>query len=214
MEDVQKWEVEIKAEFCSLSKEAQRKVIKQVTGKALEAFENTDRWLGGSFEGHGIVESSQHLESLVRDLSSRKLLPALCFHMNRKGCKDLAQGLTRTLLRKEERTRRDENWKEKVQDVRRELVAVRDRILALASRNSDAIEPGMIRAYTELRAKRSLLLGPDPRFVLVPSGCAPIQESEILDALQLDAAWQVDAIYPNLVWLFNAMKRGIGMHHS
>eukprot|EP00961_Rhodomonas_salina_P262982 3553997-Rhodomonas_salina.1 len=69
----------------------------------------------------------------------------------------------------------------------------------------------MIRAFKELRAKYLRLLGPDPRFVLVPSGSAPIQESEILDALRLKAAWQVD---PNLVWLFNAMKRGIGMHHS
>jgi len=214
-QDVRAWEREIKAEFCGLPRNVQRTVILQVSSVALSAFARVDEWLGSGDDERDMFE--EHLPCLVEDLQLRGLLPALCFHFSRMGCMFFAEGLAAHLEERERKARESEGWQKQVESKEEEIRLLR---LKASTRRTGTTKEEVMQEQMEnddklraLKGELDRLRGIDMRFMLVPSGGSPIQESEILDALQLDKDMVIE-MFPELEWLYKAMLRGVGVHHS
>jgi hypothetical protein len=195
------WEADLKSEFYKLNDVTKRQILENLAVKTDENFRMQDSALKESGEREFIKDN---LLNFASTLKHSGMLPAIFFHMSRPGNDFYASHLTQLLRIGEQTARNLEGWEQRLRDLKRRLDAQR-RIRIFVGRGEDAAlqiaedrEP-----WRDLYKKIQEHQAVDKRFAFFPG--QRLSNDEINEALG-------DHSIPP--YLFSALKRGIGVHHS
>ena len=217
MRNVVAWEVRLKEELCKLGDEAQDSVIRGLSTKTERGFADIDQRLG-EFGQHSIVKAD--IAALVAALQRRKMLPALCFRLDRVGCERLAETLCKHFLTTEQEWRaRPENcWEEKRDELDEQLKDARQNLQRCQDRETSRGSVNQGRESEELVRLRSLVENLEHRLNM---HILPIPDCTVNNVPEATIEEAFGSIPPKKSWtdyvrepLQEALRRGIGVHHS
>ncbi len=213
MRDAKAWEMGLKDAFVRcLSHEQQKSVLTALSARTQEAFEASDRDMDMWRQLY------DHLDGLLSQLRDRDMLPCICFHFSQTGCESMARKVTKLLEEREATQRLSEAWHDKVDNAekRREQLEKLARKLGWKPEDDEqdldklangAELRGVLESLDEAESTLSQLHAVDARYAYTFRG-NEVSEEKLREFIGDHCDDE------NYQWLFQAMLRGIGVHHS
>jgi superfamily II DNA/RNA helicase len=163
-----------------------------------------------------------NLRGLLITLKRRKMLPALCFRLDRRRCQQLAMSLCLELDQLEYEYRQTPGFVAMQNKVHRMRSAILSKIEAAKARRPKHDPDTPTEEEVELQAELDRLPaveGVDARFAFLDARSGgPISLEDARKALAdkrlREDAFAYDPLHPSVNWRFRALRRGIAFHHA
>jgi hypothetical protein len=206
------------ARIARLDAQCAASVVSQLAGESNVALERTEDRLASHDE---IRLLKGNLRGLLITLKRRRMLPSLCFRLERRPCQQLAMSLCFELDRLEFDYRRSPEFQKLVDAIKRKRKELENKLKAASAQSKDEDnEHGNdeVEIQEQLNALPSVD-GVDARFAFLNARAGgPLSVEELQSALGNKRLRPTDLEYepmhPSKGWKQRALQRGIAYHHA
>mmetsp|Transcript_26812 Transcript_26812/g.70420 ORF Transcript_26812/g.70420 Transcript_26812/m.70420 type:complete len:1869 (+) Transcript_26812:171-5777(+) len=222
MRQVSGWGQKLRNCLCSLPEEQQSNILRGFSVDTSLAFNSVDLMVAEDGQRPYI---SKHFYGLVMELKKQDMLPAICFHLDRRNCEQLARILVTALEDQEKIAMLDPRWVEKERQLKAELKQLTEIIEKQPAEGQqtdkqkghlDGEQPKVNNTW-DLKFRKQNLESQlyDHTHYLREFCLSQIKESDIKESfsgMSRGTTWRDKKYSRN--GLDEALLRGIGVHHA